>query len=89
MQINILDAKNRLSQLIRIVEEGGEVIIAKRGKPVPRLVPADSSAVGDAPQAGDPRAILRWLADHRSSAHALRSRDEIEADITDARNSWE
>jgi prevent-host-death family protein len=34
------DAKNRLSELLERVERGEEVIIARRGKPVARLVPA-------------------------------------------------
>ncbi|MEO3998480.1 type II toxin-antitoxin system prevent-host-death family antitoxin [Mesorhizobium sp. CAU 1732] len=42
MQVNILEAKNRLSELVRTASEGGEVIIANRGKPVARLVSADS-----------------------------------------------
>jgi prevent-host-death family protein len=37
--INLFDAKNRLSALIDQVEEGGEVMITRRGKPVARLVP--------------------------------------------------
>ena len=40
MQVNILEAKNRLSQLIKSAQAGEEVIIANRGAPVARLVPA-------------------------------------------------
>ena len=38
-QVNIHEAKTRLSQLIEQVEAGGEVIIARAGSPVARLVP--------------------------------------------------
>ena len=88
MQINILEAKNRLSELIRLVEEGAEVIIAKRGKPVARLVSVTLETARDAPRPGDPKAIVAWLANHRLSASRRRSSEEIEADILDARNSW-
>ena len=37
-QVNIHEAKTNLSRLIAQVQEGEEVIIAKSGKPVARLV---------------------------------------------------
>jgi len=40
MQVNILEAKNRLSQLVKRAQAGEEIIIANRGQPVARLVPA-------------------------------------------------
>ena len=40
MQVNIFEAKTRLSQLIKSVQAGEEVVIANRGEPVARLVPA-------------------------------------------------
>ena len=40
MQVDILEAKNRLSELIRSAQAGEEVIIAIHGEPVARLVPA-------------------------------------------------
>ena len=39
MDVSIADAKNRLTQLIRSVEEGEEVVITRNGKPVAQLVP--------------------------------------------------
>ncbi|HZB88053.1 MAG TPA: type II toxin-antitoxin system prevent-host-death family antitoxin [Terracidiphilus sp.] len=36
-QVNIFEAKTHLSRLIEQVEQGGEVIIARAGKPVARL----------------------------------------------------
>lgn len=44
-QFNIHEAKSQLSRLIEQVEAGGEVVIARAGKPVVRLVP-----VGNAPR---------------------------------------
>ena len=37
--VNIHDAKTRLSRLVAAVEAGEEVVIARAGKPVARLVP--------------------------------------------------
>lgn len=37
-QVNVQEAKTRLSQLLARVESGEEVVIARDGKPVARLV---------------------------------------------------
>ena len=42
MQVTIHEAKTQLSRLIAAVERGEEVVIARRDKPVARLVPAES-----------------------------------------------
>ena len=42
--INLFDAKNRLSALVDQVEDGHEVTITRRGKPVARLVPISPSS---------------------------------------------
>ena len=39
MQVNMLEAKNQLSSLVKAAEKGANVIIARDGKPVARLVP--------------------------------------------------
>ena len=38
MQLNIFQAKNNLSSLIVAAEQGEEVIIARNGKPVAKLI---------------------------------------------------
>lgn len=49
-QVNIFEAKTQLSKLVEAVETGreGEIILARNGKPVARIVPlvgkADTSA---------------------------------------------
>ena len=40
--VNIHDAKSNLSRLIADAENGEEVVIARAGKPVVRLVPVDT-----------------------------------------------
>lgn len=39
MQVNVHEAKTRLSRLLEAVERGEEVVIARAGHPVARLVP--------------------------------------------------
>lgn len=43
-QVNVQEAKTRLSDLLVRSERGEEIVIARAGRPVARLVP-----VGDAP----------------------------------------
>jgi len=87
MLINILEAKNRLSQLIKSVLAGEEVVIANRGEPVVRLVPAEPAP--GATNAGDARAILDWLASHPLPPYARRSAEEIDATIEQERAAWD
>lgn len=42
-QVNVYEAKTQLSKLLEEVEGGGEVVIARNGKPVARLVPLQRS----------------------------------------------
>jgi prevent-host-death family protein len=44
MQISIYEAKAKLSELIGKVEEGEEVVLARRRKPVARIVPVSGPA---------------------------------------------
>jgi prevent-host-death family protein len=39
MDISIAEAKNRLPQLIRAVENGEKIVITRHGKPVAQLTP--------------------------------------------------
>lgn len=88
MQVNILEAKNRLSQLIKAARAGEEVIIANRGEPVVRLVPAGPASAASA-NTGNARAILDWLRRHRLPSYARRSAEEIDAAIRLERCSWD
>jgi prevent-host-death family protein len=88
MQVNILEAKNRLSQLVKRAAAGEEVVIANRGKPVVRLVPAEAGSVAAAGK-GNGKRILAWLKSHPLPAYARRSAEEIDAYIEEERNAWE
>jgi prevent-host-death family protein len=37
--VNIHEAKTRLSELLREVEQGGDVIVARNGRPVAKIIP--------------------------------------------------
>lgn len=37
--VNTHEAKSRLSELIRLVEDGADVVIARNGKPAAKLIP--------------------------------------------------
>jgi len=41
VQVNIYEAKSKLSQLINQVIAGEEIIVAKSGKPVAKIVPLE------------------------------------------------
>jgi prevent-host-death family protein len=42
IQVNVQDAKTRLSELLVRVEHGEEVTIARSGKPIAKLVPVEA-----------------------------------------------
>jgi len=43
-QMNVSEAKARLSELVSAAEQGDDVVIARAGKPVVRLVPVEAPA---------------------------------------------
>jgi len=88
VQVNILEAKNSLSRLIKAVQAGEEVVIANRGEPVARLVPMGKEAAA-ATGAGNGRRILDWLKRHPLPAYARRTAVEIDAAIEGERAAWE
>ena len=88
MQVNVLEAKNRLSQLIRAAQAGEDVVIANRGAAVARLVPVRPKETA-AFNAGTAEAILGWLKSHPLAAYARRSAEEIDAAIEQDRHSWD
>ena len=85
MQVNILEAKNRLSQLIKSAQAGEDVVIANRGAPVARLVPAGRP---DA-EVGSADGISAWLKDHPLPDYLQRSAKEIEAAVQAEREAWD
>ena len=45
MQMNVAEAKAKLSELVAAAERGEEVVIARGGRPAVRLVPAEHRGV--------------------------------------------
>jgi len=88
MQVNILEAKTRLSQLIKAAQAGEEVVIANRGEPVVRLVPVRKSAEEELPR-GHPKRVLAALERYRLPPERRRTAEEIDADIQAERDAWE
>jgi prevent-host-death family protein len=88
VQVNILEAKNRLSRLIKAAQAGEEVVIANRGEPVVRLVPATGAAARGA-DAGSAKSILDWLESHPLPAYARRSDRDLEAAVEEERRAWD
>jgi prevent-host-death family protein len=86
MQVNILEAKNRLSELIRAVQAGEEVVISNRGKPVARLVAEGEGKPKHKPYTG--AAILDWLAKNPLPENLRRTPEEIDRDIAELRSDW-
>jgi prevent-host-death family protein len=43
-QVNVYEAKSQFSKLLEQVEGGDEIVIARNGKPVARLVPLQRTA---------------------------------------------
>lgn len=84
MIYNVLDARNNLSRLIGEVESGAEVTIARRGKPVARIVPIGHS---DPTPPAPSETIAEWLARHPLSAEVAPPAVEIDALIEENRNA--
>ena len=61
MTVNTHEAKTQLSRLLALVEKGEEVTIARNGKPVAKLAPADRPASPF--QFGSMRGQIRLLPD--------------------------
>jgi prevent-host-death family protein len=57
MIVSVHAAKTQLSKLLDLIEEGEEVVIARHGRPVARLVRANSAAK---PQLGAMRGEITW-----------------------------
>lgn len=86
MQVNILEAKNRLSELVKAAEAGEEVVLARRGAPVARIVPLSPPSV-EHPR-GSAAGLLAALERHPPS-WPRRTAEEIEAIVEEERNAWD
>ena len=83
-----MEAKNRLSQLIKAAQAGEDVVIANRYEPAVRLVPARAPSAARI-DAGSGVVILDWLKSHPLPAYARRSAQEIDDAIDGERHGWD
>jgi prevent-host-death family protein len=91
MKVSVLEAKERLPELIEKARAGEDVVIANDGQEAVRLVPVPvvPAAAGEHP-AGSAARILAGLEEmHRLRTRPPRSPEEIEADIQELRNAWD
>ena len=58
MSVNIHEAKTHLSRLIERVLAGEEIVIARGGKPVAKLVPIDKRAARRVPGSARGRVLI-------------------------------
>jgi len=56
--VNIHEAKNHLSELLERVKEGEEIIIAKAGKPIARLVPVEERPAQRVPGSAKGKVVI-------------------------------
>lgn len=81
--VNVLDARNNLSRLVAVAEAGGEVVIARRGKPVARIVPVDEDRGRSA------ESFAEWVLQHHVPIRAARPIGAIDLQITEERGAWD
>ena len=94
MQVNVLEAKNRLSELLRAVQRGEEVVIANRGQGIARLAPLRTAGPAEPAPPGQAAAFLDWLARHPRPPSATKAADaerhaDIQTRIEEQRSSWD
>ena len=61
MEVPIREMKNRLSQYLKLVQSGGEVVITDRGRPVARLTPVVPSTAQTEAEAIRQIESLPWV----------------------------
>lgn len=81
---NVYEARDALSRIIAEAQEGTEVVIAKRGRPVVRVVPVEDGA---RPTTG--AGLAEWFRDHPLSERLSTTPDEVDRRIRENREAWE
>ncbi|WP_211195879.1 type II toxin-antitoxin system prevent-host-death family antitoxin [Agromyces sp. H66] len=80
--MNVLETRNNLSRLVAVAEAGGEVVIARRGKPVARIVPVDEDGGRSA------ASFAAWLLRHHVPIRVARPIGAIDLQIAEERGAW-
>ena len=66
--VNMKEARERLSELVRAAERGESVVITRRGKEVARIVPADQEPLRGLPDLSEFRASIKFRGKSLSQA---------------------
>lgn len=80
MQVNILEAKNNLSSLIVAAERDEEVVIARNGVPVAKLVKYTATKVA-------PPGVWKGRATYSADWNSAEANAEVEQLFTDCNNA--
>lgn len=81
---SVLEARNNLSRLIAQSQSGIEVVITNRGTPVAQLVPVGRV---DIPLTG--AALVEWIEADPLPPRLVRTPEELDAQIAEARAAWQ
>jgi prevent-host-death family protein len=81
-QVNLYEAKTKLSQLVEDAARGEEIIIAKNGEPMAKLVSVKAEAKPQKRQLGQLKGKV-WLAPDFDAADAEIERLFYEGDLND------
>lgn len=80
MRVGVLEAKNRLSELLEAAQRGEEVVITKRGEPVATL-----NAIRKRLSPQEAQALMRRVRERRARLALTITPEEIRADIEEGR----
>lgn len=80
MNVGVLEAKNRFSELLELAAEGEDVVITKHGQPFVRLQPVELR-----PGASEVAALLTRVRERRRSLGLTITDAEVKAAIDEGR----
>lgn len=76
MRVGVLEAKNRLSELLEAAQRGEEVVITKRGEPVATL-----NAIRKRLSPDEAAALMKRVRERREKMEFTTTVEELRADI--------
>ena len=76
MRVGVLEAKNRLSELLEAAQRGEEVVITKRGEPVATL-----NAIRKRLSPEEAAALMKRVRERREKMEFTTTIEELRADI--------
>ena len=80
MRVGVLEAKNRLSELLEAAQRGEEVVITKRGEPIATL-----NAVRKRMSPEEAEALMRRVRERRERLALTITPEDVRADIDEGR----